>query len=52
MVHRDIRQVVEVAEHANLAKLGYTGEECKLDISVLCLQYRIECFQLCTVFSL
>ena len=52
VVHRDIRQVVEVTEHANLAKLGYTCEECKLDIPVLCLQYRIECFQLCTVFCL
>ena len=50
--HRDILQVVEVAEDADLAELGDPREECEADVSVFGFQGAIERFQNLLVFFL
>ena len=44
-VHRNIHQVVQIAEHADLPKLGDTCKHSKTDIAVARLQCAVECFQ-------
>ena len=43
--HRDVLQVVQIAEHTHLAELRYSGQECKLDVSIAGFQHPIERFQ-------
>ena len=45
VVHGNVHQVVQVTEHADLAELGHSGEQGKLDVAVATLQYAVECFQ-------
>ena len=44
-VDRDVHQVVQVAEHAHLAELGYSGQQGKLDVAVATLHHAVEGFQ-------
>ena len=39
LVHGNVLQVVEVAEHAHLAELCHAREQGEADIAVLCLQH-------------
>ena len=52
VVHGYVRQIVEVAEHAHLAKLGDSCDECELYVFVLSLQYGVEGLELVAVFLL
>ena len=51
-VHRYVIKVVQVAEHAHLAKFCHTGEKCEAYVSVERFQYRVECFEYIPVFVL
>ena len=44
LIHRQVDEVIEVREHADLSKLCHTREKRKLDILITCLQHRIESF--------
>ena len=50
--HGDILQIVQVAEHTHLSKLGHACQETKFDVSVHRFQYAIERFQRITVLLL
>ena len=50
--HRDVLQVVQVAEHADLRELRHAGEEGQLDVAVLRLADRVEGLQRVAVFLL
>ena len=49
IVHANIIQLVEIAEHADLRKLRHPGEEHKTQVTVCTLEYTIESFQRVTV---
>ena len=44
-VHRQVNKVVQVGEHAHLAKLRHTGKQGELDVSVHRFQHAVEGFQ-------
>lgn len=50
--HGDIVQVVQIAEHTDLAKLGNPRQQSELDATVHCLQHSIEGFQYAPIYSL
>ena len=50
--HRDVLKVVQVAEYTHLAKLCNARQECELDVTVLCLEHRVERFRDIAVFVL
>ena len=45
IIHRQVHEVVEVAEHAYLAELGHTCEQGEADISIHGLQNAVKRFQ-------
>ena len=52
VVHGDVHQVVQIAEHADLAELGHSREQGKADAPVHGFQSSIESFQGAAVFVL
>jgi len=50
--HGDIVQVVQIAEHTDLAKLGNPRQQSELDATVHCLQHSIEGFQYAPIYFL
>ena len=51
-IHRDVGEVVEVAEDAYLAETGHASDETKFDVAVLCLHHRVESLHLAAVVIL
>ena len=45
IIHRQVHEVVEVAEHAYLAELGHTCEQGETDGPIHGLQYAVEGFE-------
>ena len=52
VVHGDVHQVVQIAEHADLAELGHSRKQGKADAAVHGFQCPIESFQGTAVFVL
>ena len=52
IVERKVDEVVQVAEHAHLAKLGHTRKESEADIAVAGLENPIESLEDVAVFGL
>lgn len=51
-VHREVYQVVQVAEHADFSEFCHSRQKSEADISVLRLHYGVEGFERVAVFVL